>query len=210
MSIKPVTLVGHFAKDIVTESSHIGYAPGGGVYYGGLALCNLGSKVRVVSKAAPTDLSLFRRLTERSECECVISPSSTSTTFEVFEILSYLLFSQNVYPENKTDNRVSYVRSKASTFMEDEVPVASEGSAVIVTPLCGEFPAALLPRLRTNGFQFVAVDVQGYTRNVGTNGEVSQGDWVGRSEWLPFVDVLKIDNKGPRTLIIVLDVPCID
>ena len=55
-------------------------------------------------------------------------------------------------------------------------------------------PEALLPTLKEKGFKYVGLDVQGFTRQL-HDGKVNQGDWVGKDKYLPYIDILKIDNK---------------
>jgi hypothetical protein len=66
---------------------------------------------------------------------------------------------------------------------------------VIISPICNEFPGLLLKSLPTYGFPIVALDVQGFTRRISSGGNVSQGDWLEKGEYLKYVSVLKIDNK---------------
>lgn len=97
---------------------------------------------------------------------------------------------------------MSLVLEKGTFFCLDDlkkITVPADATAII-TPLIGEFPAEMIPKLKEIGFARVALDVQGYTRQLNPKGEVTQANWLEKEKYLPYVDYLKIDNKESKVL----------
>ncbi|KAJ4456350.1 putative carbohydrate kinase [Paratrimastix pyriformis] len=179
-----VCFIGHVAKDVVEGTSPVSYEPGGGVFYGGLALAEVGQSISILTKTAAADQRLYQQLAEKGSVTFL--SSLNSTTFE------------NRYPDGKPDNRISFVSARAASFTAEDLsclPQPFPSLVVVVSPLCGEFPAELLRTLQDRHHSHVALDVQGFTRSVGPDGRVTQTDWPEKAQWLPYISLLKIDNK---------------
>jgi hypothetical protein len=78
------------------------------------------------------------------------------------------------------DKRKQIVPSVSSSFTEKDLEVIKKevrtSKIAILSPLCGEYPSALLPPL-AGLFPVIVLDVQGYTRNLTADKGITQLDW---------------------------------
>lgn len=94
-------LVGHFAKDILSNGEH---TLGGTVFYSGIQAHRLGNRVTIISSKAD-DLALTSL---PSDITCYIQPAPQSTTFE------------NIY--DVQGNRIQYLHDRANRLLPQDAP----------------------------------------------------------------------------------------
>ncbi|KAA6402532.1 MAG: putative carbohydrate kinase [Streblomastix strix] len=183
--------IGAVCRDLVDGQ----YVPGSGVLYGGAALLAQGQHINVITKCNGRDLPMFDSIIRHPLTRTFSAKGANKPTTEF----------ENIYIDG-TSNRVSVVHARTTEFTKDEIKSSveeDEDRIFIVTPLAGEFPAELLPFLRSDvAAKRIAVDVQGFTRHVNeSNGTVEITDWVEKEKYLSQIDALKIDNKEALVLV---------
>ena len=167
-------IIGHATKDLLPDG---GSTIGGTATYSARTALALGSRVVVVTSAAP-DFDLESVL---SGCEVVRVPSETTTTFK------------NVYTPW---GREQFLYATAAPLSLDAVPTRwRQPDVVHLAPLVKEcdleladaFPGAL-----------IGITPQGWMRSWDDTGRVRVSDWAEASVLLPRVDavVLSIADAG--------------
>lgn len=190
-----ITVIGHVCRDLVEGK----YVAGSGVVYGAKCLLAYKYPCQIMTKYNPVDDNLFTDVSTHESMKMFLnlgkdSSDMKTTTFE------------NTYPDGNPDKRVQVVHTRASLFSSSDLahfssPIALPSNIIIVTPLCGEFPEALLESLPSLGFSTVVLDVQGYTRYVTPEKTVIQRDWAEKGKYLKYVTILKTDNKEGGVLV---------
>lgn len=157
-----ISFIGHVSKDINVVLGKKSIVPGGGVFFGSIAVTSLGEEAKVYTKCAVDDKPLFKVMEEASvEVQFLPSPSSTSI--------------ENVYPTTNPDDRYSRVLSLAAPFKAGELEDFNE-EIIHINPLWhGEFPEELIPIVRKRT-RFLAGDAQGFLRNI-ENSQMIYRDW---------------------------------
>ncbi|AEH51171.1 PfkB family carbohydrate kinase [Pseudothermotoga thermarum] len=175
-----MTFIGHVSKDINKTLRATTIAPGGGVYYGSIAASRLGATCSVITKCAEEDKTLFAEMTQ-AVAAVFFKSSQRTTTIE------------NLYPSDNPDDRISRVLSLADSFSLDDI-LRIESQIFVISALWhGEIPEDLLPILR-KGCDLLALDAQGFLRNIDSNGQMVYSKWD-RLDLLKLVDVFKVDSK---------------
>jgi sugar/nucleoside kinase (ribokinase family) len=180
-----ISFVGHVSKDINVVLGKKSIVPGGGVFFGSIAVTNLGENAMVYTKCSADDRPLFKTMEETGvEVQFLPSPSSTSI--------------ENVYPTTNPDDRYSRILSLAAPFEAEELEDLNE-EFVHINPLWhGEFPEELIPVIRKKT-KFLAGDAQGFLRNI-ENGQMVYRDWERKKEYLKYFDLFKVDVNEARIL----------
>lgn len=180
-----ISFIGHVSKDINVVLGKKSIVPGGGVFFGSIAVTSLGEEAKVYTKCAVDDKPLFKVMEEASvEVQFLPSPSSTSI--------------ENVYPTTNPDDRYSRVLSLAAPFKAGELEDFNE-EIIHINPLWhGEFPEELIPIVRKRT-RFLAGDAQGFLRNI-ENSQMIYRDWKKKEEFLKYFDLFKVDVNEARIL----------
>ena len=179
-----VLMVGHFAKDrnIVDGQGEI--ASGGGVYFGSMALRQLGVRVAVVTRLHPDD---FWRLEEmRTEGVQVYATAAPETSGIA-----------NYYDSADMERRTCKPLGFAGPFGIDEIPPLKARVYLVASIIAGEVDLALLKALASRGP--VAIDVQGFVR-VREGGNLVFRPWLDMAEGLAQVTYLKTDRAEAELL----------
>jgi len=176
-----LTFIGHVSKDINRTPTETVVVPGGGVFYGSIAAQRLNVPSVVVTKISSKDASLFKPI-EEVGARLVILPSSETTTIE------------NIYPSSNPDERKSRILHRADPFDLDDLERVKTKFVVVSALWHGEFPEKLLEHLRTQ-VETMAVDAQGFLRNVLEDGTMSYSDWEFKHVYLPIIDIFKVDSN---------------
>jgi sugar/nucleoside kinase (ribokinase family) len=179
-----ILMVGHFAKDrnIVDGQGEI--ASGGGVYFGSMALRQLGVRVAVVTRLHPDD---FGRLEEMEQAGVQVYATAAPETSGI----------ANYYDSTDMERRVCKPLGFAGSFSIEEIPPLEARIYMVASIIAGEVDLNLLKELARRGP--VAIDVQGFVR-------VREGDdlvfrpWPGMAEGLAHVTYLKTDRAEAELL----------
>jgi len=183
-----ITMIGHLAKDVnIYADGRMDVVPGGGVFYGGIAVRKLGEGCAVITKCSRKDLHLFKLFDEVGvNVKYVFTDKTTSI--------------ENRYPSSNPDERHSRMVEKADPFDESDIPIDGKFEYLHITPLWyGEFPENLIELLRKRS-SFLSIDAQGFVRRVREDGEMVREDWENKEKYMRYVDLLKVDSKEAEVL----------
>jgi len=160
--------------------------PGGTAYYSSLALKRLGLDVVVVTKAAGKDRGFLMRELGKEQIAVVCREGGVSTSFE------------NVYRDGNLDSRIQRIRTVGDPFSPDDLEGISAAS-YHVGPLTNRDISVDLLEAVSAGASTVSLDVQGMLR-AAREGPVRETDWPEKRQALPYVDILKADEKEAKIL----------
>jgi sugar/nucleoside kinase (ribokinase family) len=189
-----IMMIGHFAKDRLVVDGHGETAPGGAVYYGSIALRQLGVRVAVVTRLHPDDFYLLDEL-EEAGVEVFATPA-----LETSGIANY-------YDSADMERRVCKSLGFAGPFQRDEIPDVTAQIYVAASIIAGEVDLSLLQSLAQRGP--VAIDVQGFVRvrDDGTEPNLVFRPWPDMAEGLSHVTYLKVDRAEAELLTGETDLP---
>jgi sugar/nucleoside kinase (ribokinase family) len=184
MSDVDIVMVGHFAKDRLVVDGRGEMASGGGVYYGGIALCRIGVRVAVVTRLHPDDMGRLDDL--RREGILVYAAASEQTSGI-----------ENIYRSEDMERRVCRPLGFAGPIQRDGFPPLSCRVYVIASIMAGEVSLPLLQWMADRGP--IALDVQGFVR-IRMNGDLVYRPWSDMVEGLACVTYLKADRAEAELL----------
>ena len=180
-----VCVIGHITKDIIRIGDTEREMPGGTAYYASIAMKSLGLNVAVVTKIGKRDSSLLDNI-ESEQIPIFLGESFGTTTFT------------NIYLSG-ADERKQLVSEIATPFTLDDVE-GIESKTFHFGPLTrNDIPLEML--LSLSNRSMVSLDAQGFLRSIDQrSGEVIITDWEKKEEFLPFVNVLKVDEDEARVM----------
>ena len=180
-----VCVIGHITKDVIRIDDRDKEIPGGTAYYTAIAIKRLGLKVAVVTKIADRDRTLLDSI-ESEQIPIFLGESSATTTFT------------NIYLSG-ADRRKQSVSEIAAPFTVDDV-AGIESKTFHLGPLTkNDIPLEILQSLSNRSR--VSLDAQGFLRSIDqSSGEVVITDWENKEEFLPLVNVLKVDEDEARVM----------
>jgi len=179
-----IMMIGHFAKDRLVVDGIGEVAPGGSVYYGGIALRRIGVRVAVVTRLHSDDFALLDELKSEG-IQIFATPAPETSGIE------------NLYNSADMERRVCTPLGFAGPFQRDEIPDLSARVYLVVPIIAGEVDLSLLRSLAARGA--VGLDVQGFVR-------VREGDtlifrpWPDMAAGLSLVTYLKVDRAEAELL----------
>jgi sugar/nucleoside kinase (ribokinase family) len=179
-----IMMIGHFAKDCLVVDGESEVASGGGVYYGSIALRQLGLSVAVVTRLHPDDFPLLDEL-KAAGVRVLASPALQTSGIE------------NTYRSVDMERRICRPLGFAGAFGAADIPDLQARIMAIASIIAGEVDLSLLKLLAQRGP--VALDVQGFVR-------VREGDnlvfrqWPDMAEGLSLVTYLKVDRAEAELL----------
>ena len=179
-----VVMIGHFAKDQVIVDGQGQTVPGGGVYYGSVALRRLGVSVAVVTRLHPDDFPLLDEL--RQEGVRVFATPAPETSGIA-----------NYYRSADMERRICQPLGFAGPFTAGEIPDLPARIHVIASIIAGEVDLPLLELLANRGP--VALDVQGFVR-VRDGDDLVFRHWAEMERGLSLVTYLKVDRAEAELL----------
>jgi sugar/nucleoside kinase (ribokinase family) len=179
-----ILMVGHFAKDKLIVDGQEQVSSGGGVYYGSMALRQMGLKVAVATRLNPAD---FPRLEElrRAGVQVFATPAEQTSGIA------------NYYRSEDMERRICKLIGFAGTMRPDEIPDVAAHVIMISGIIAGEVDLPTLQALAQRAP--LALDVQGFVR-------VPEGDdlvfkpWPDMVEGLRQVTYLKVDRAEAEHL----------
>lgn len=181
-----IAFVGDLSIDINTVRGVTHTAYGGGALAGGMTTHHLGVPTTVYTKCDPEQRPRFAEI-GRSGLPVVFLPGGGCTSIE------------NNYPTDDPDDRTSLFLSRSDPFDAGDV-ARMEADVLHVNPLwMGQFPPELFALARERA-PLLAADAQGFLRHVHADGTSSFHGWPEAGEFLPHLDLLKVDANEARHL----------
>jgi sugar/nucleoside kinase (ribokinase family) len=179
-----IMMVGHMAKDLLLVDGQGGFAPGGAVYYGSIALRRLGVEVAVVTRLHVDDFSLLDELRQEG-VHIHASPAPATSGIE------------NRYDSADMERRVCRPLAFAGPMQEADIPAVSARVYMAAGIMAGEIDLSLLQSLALRGP--VGLDVQGFVR-VREGEDLVFRPWPDMAEGLACVTYLKVDQAEAELL----------
>jgi sugar/nucleoside kinase (ribokinase family) len=179
-----VTMVGHFARDVIVVDGRAVPASGGAVYYGGIAARRMGLSVAVVTRLHPSDRAYLDELVDAG-IEVYAADAAETSGIE------------NTYDSSDMERRVCRPLGFAGRIAQHYIPELASLVYMVVPIMAGEVDFELLHLLARRGP--VALDVQGFVR-------VREGDrlvfrpWDNAATGLAHVTYLKADRAEAALL----------
>jgi sugar/nucleoside kinase (ribokinase family) len=179
-----IMMIGHFAKDALVVDGHSETAPGGAVYYGSIALRQIGVDVAVVTRLHPDDFPLLDEL-EQAGVEVYVTAAPETSGIE------------NIYDSADMERRICKPLGFAGPIQASEIPDLRAKIYVAASIIAGEVDLSLLKLLARRGP--VAIDIQGFVR-VRDDGDLVFRQWPEMEEGLSHVTYLKVDRAEAELL----------
>jgi sugar/nucleoside kinase (ribokinase family) len=177
-------MLGHFARDELIVDGRGEVSSGGGVYYGSIALRNLGVSVAVVTKLHADD---FWRLGELQEAGVQVYANPAPQTSGI----------ANYYDSRDMERRICKPLGFAGKFSLDEIPPIPARTYAITPIIAGEVDLDLIKALARRAP--LALDVQGFVR-VRRDDDLLFEEWLEMKEGLSYITYLKVDRAEAELL----------
>jgi sugar/nucleoside kinase (ribokinase family) len=179
-----IMMIGHFAKDRLVVDGRSEVSSGGAVYYGSVALRQLGLRVAVVTRLHPDD---FPSLAELEQAGVEVYATEAPETSGI----------ANFYDSSDMERRVCKPLGFAGRFRAEETPDLMARIYAVAPIIAGEVDLPLLGSLAARGP--VALDVQGFVR-VRDGSDLVFRHWPDMEEGLSLVTYLKLDEAEAELL----------
>ncbi|MEA3351694.1 MAG: PfkB family carbohydrate kinase [Chloroflexota bacterium] len=179
-----IMMIGHFAKDTLVVDGQTEKASGGAVYYGGMALRQLGLSVVVVTRMHPDDFPRLESLRLKG-AQVFAAPAQETSGIK------------NIYNSADMERRICKPYGFAGSFRPEDIPNLSARIYLVVPIIAGEVDLPLLKSLADRGP--IALDVQGFVR-VRDNDHLVFREWSEIDEGLSHVTYLKVDRAEAELL----------
>ncbi|MFW9951137.1 MAG: hypothetical protein ACFFKA_13545 [Candidatus Thorarchaeota archaeon] len=183
-----ITILGHFAKDIIEIDGKSQYALGGAVYYGGIAGSHMGLRITIITRLKKEDfpnLNIFKK----NGINYYAYPSRETSGIK------------NIYSSKDMEVRLYEPLGFAGSFSKEEIPKIETKIFVIGSILAGELDLELLNFLYTKFKGKLALDIQGFIRGI-TDNKLTYFTLTDKEKFniLSKVDYLKVDETEARLL----------
>jgi sugar/nucleoside kinase (ribokinase family)/copper chaperone CopZ len=182
-------IIGHICKDKNTD--HLGntvYAAGGAVLFSSASARALGHRAGVFTRVSQADGDLLQSfLLPQEDIYCRFGQTTT--------------LMENTYFTPDKEKRRSVCAAQGDPICPDDLPADVTADIYHLAGLVvGDYAPDMIPALSKKGK--VAVDVQGYLRNVdrAKGGEMYFADWAKKKELLPYITYLKTDAAEAEIL----------
>ena len=182
-------IIGHICKDKNTD--HLGntvYAAGGAVLFSSASAHALGHRAAVFTRVSQADKDLLQSfLLPEADIFCRFGQTTT--------------LMENTYFTPDKEKRRSVCAAQGDPIGPDDLPGDVTADIYHLAGLVvGDYAPDMIPTLSKKGK--VAVDVQGYLRNVdrAKGGEIYFADWAQKKELLPHIAYLKTDAAEAEIL----------
>jgi len=179
-----VLSIGHFAKDRVVVDGVGEVTSGGGVYYGSIALRQLGLRVAVVTRLHRDD---FPRLEELKQAGVQVFATPAPQTSGI----------ENFYHSSDMERRICKPMGFAGPIRQEDFPDLSARVYLIAPIIAGEVDLPLVRWLAGRGP--VGLDIQGFVR-VREGNDLVFRHWPEMAEGLSHVTYLKVDRAEAELL----------
>lgn len=174
-----IVVLGHITKDKLVMRGIETEAPGGAVYYCGLALSKLEIKAGVITLIKKDDdhhLDAFRK----NGVDVFSFEAATTTEFT------------NIYPTEDLDKRISEATAFAGPFATLHIPAIETKVLHIGSLMAGEVPDDLVHHI-VGRFPKVSLDLQGFLR-VPEKKNLVLKDWPAKKDALKNIHTVKADR----------------
>lgn len=172
-------VIGHVSIDENIYLSNKEKNIGGAILYSSSVYSSLGHKVAVWTKVSKADSHLIQQFNIPKE-NILFIPSQKTTSI------------RNIYLDESREKRISTALAVADPFLITEIPDYLRAKIIHFASLIyGEYQTDLINFFSGRGK--IAVDVQGFLRNVGEDGKLFYKSWDGKERYLPCIDYLKAD-----------------
>jgi len=152
---------------------------GGAVVYSSCTSYAIGYTTGILTKLSFRDKDCLEAFTIPEEDIFVLGSKNTTSI-------------RNIYHSADRERRTCIALSIANPFTIDDIPSNINSQIYHFAGLIsGEFDSKMIKFLHNKGK--IALDVQGFLRNVGENKEMVFKDWEEKKEYLPCIDYLKTD-----------------
>jgi len=152
---------------------------GGAVVYSSCASYAIGYKTGILTKLSFLDKNYLEAFTIPEEDIFALNSKNTTSI-------------RNIYHCVDRERRTCTALSIADPFTIEDVPSNIDSQIYHFAGLIsGEFDNEMIKFLHNKGK--IALDLQGFLRNVGENKEMVFKDWEEKKEYLPYIDYLKTD-----------------
>ena len=172
-------IIGHISIDKNIYQGEAVKEIGGAVFYSSCASHAIGHKTGILTKLSFRDKNCLEALTIPEEDIFALNSKNTTSI-------------RNIYHSADRERRTCIALSVADPFTIDVIPNNITSQIYHFAGLIyGEFDSKMIKFLHSKGK--IALDVQGFLRNVGENKEMVFKDWEEKKEYLPYIDYLKTD-----------------
>lgn len=184
-----VAVIGSITKDLIKIGEKSKRCIGGTVYYSGLTLAKLGVKATIITKLAKADGNILEDL-KRAGVSIFLSYCRYTTSCE------------NIYNQTDINKRVQFIRSSSDPITPFDIPERIATCDIIHLGPIHKKDIAIetVSCLERNVDSILSLDVQGYLREVDSDGKVQLRPWKNKGEVLYAIDVLKADQEEMITL----------
>jgi len=179
-----ILMIGHFARDRLVVDGQAVAASGGGVYYGGMALQQLGLRVAVATRLHPGDFCWLDEM-KAAGIRVFATPAPQTSGIE------------NIYDSADMERRICKPLGFAGPFRAEDIPDLKARIIAIVPIIAGEVDLPLLRELASRGP--LALDVQGFVR-VRVGGDLVFRPWPEMADGLSLLTYLKVDRAEAELL----------
>lgn len=180
-----IAMIGHIAKDRIVYQGHAETATGGAVYYGGMALRQLGLRVAVITRLHRNDWHLLDEMIAAG-ISVYATPAPETSGIE------------NTYYTPDMDRRGCRPLGFAGPFRAEDIPPLDTRLWLIGPIIAGEVELPLLAALHGRGVP-LAMDIQGFIR-VRMGDELLFRDWPEKETGLRYITYLKVDSAEAEAL----------
>jgi sugar/nucleoside kinase (ribokinase family) len=172
-------VIGHISLDENIYLQKKEKSVGGAILYSSSVYSSLGKKVAVLTKLSPSDNHSIHQLNV-SEKDIYLIPSKKTTSI------------RNEYLDESREKRISTALATADPFLISDIPEKLTARVIHFASLIyGEYQSDLIKLLAKKAK--IAVDIQGFLRNVGEEGKLVYKNWKDKELYLPHIDYLKTD-----------------
>lgn len=172
-------VMGHISIDENIYQGEMVKEIGGAVLYSSCASHAIGHKIGILTKLSPSDRKYLEEFTVFKEDITALDSKNTTSI-------------RNIYHSIDRERRTCTALSIADPFTLGDIPENIDSRIYHFAGLIlGEFNSEMIRFLHHKGK--VALDVQGFLRNVSKNKEMVFIDWGEKKECLPYIDYLKTD-----------------
>jgi len=190
-----IVIIGHFAKDIIEIDGVSRSAPGGAVFYGGIAGSRMGLKVAIITRLKSEDfpeLDIF----DKNNIKYFANPAKETSGIK------------NIYLSQNMEFRSYKPLGFAGAFTKEEIPKIDTKYFVIGPILAGEIDIELLEYLSEIYSGKLGLDIQGFIRGLRDNKiqyyDLTEKEKVGI---ISKVNYLKLDTTEAKVLTNLSSIP---
>ncbi|MGQ9721703.1 MAG: PfkB family carbohydrate kinase [Candidatus Jordarchaeum sp.] len=181
-----LVVIGHIAKDIIIREGSPTFLTGGASFYASIAARKMGGNVGVVSKIG-RDLdenSLFV-FNEMGIQTFILKTDGFTTSFEI---------------EHLPNSRRLRLIERCAPILFEEIPDNFlDAQSILVSPIAREISPDFMKKISRKTDSVLAIDLQGFVRKFGENGNVYYDFWNEGEQILPLVDIVKSSKREALT-----------